>query len=83
MNKSSKYLLPKLIEKLIEYLGEDCIELFIFLINTFSQNLGKNESDLMIDYITFENQKEEIQKKVKLNNLYKFLKLVKPSKLTN
>ena len=81
LNKSSKNLLPNLIEKLIEFLGEDCIELFIFLINTLSKNLGKYESDLMIDYIIFQNQKEEIQKRIKLNNLYEFLKIVKPNKL--
>ena len=81
LNKTSKYLLPKLIEKLIEFLGEDCIELFIFLINAFNQNVGPNESYLMINYIIFENQKEQIVKQIKLNNLYEFLKIVKPSKL--
>ena len=58
LNKSSKYLLPKLLEKLKETLGEDCIELFISLINLFSQNLGQNEANIMINYIIYENQNE-------------------------
>ena len=62
LNKSSKYLLPKLIEKLKELLGEDCIELFMFLINSFSQNLGQNEANIMINYIIYENQNEEVEK---------------------
>ena len=81
LNNLSKFLLPKLIEKLKEFLGEDCIGLFIFLLNSFSQNLGQNESELMISYIIFEKQNKEIEKKIKLNNIYSFLEKVKPSKL--
>ena len=81
LNKSSKYLLPKLIEKLEEFLSKDCNELFVFLINAFTQNIGQNELELMINYIIFKNKKEEMISKIILDNLYTFLKKVKPSKL--
>ena len=83
LNNSEKYLLPKLIEKLVEFFGKDCIELFIYLINKISQNLGQNESELMINYIIFENinEDENENKKIKLNNLDLFLEKVKPCKL--
>ena len=81
MNKSSKSLLPGLIEKLKEFLGDDCIELFISLINNIGQNLGQDISDKIINYIILGQQKKKIEKKFNLNIIYSFLEEVKPNQI--
>ena len=87
LNEKTKYqLLLNLLNILKSNLGDDCIKIFISLINKFGDSLNQKEAEIMVKYILYEQQDEKEEKEeemqiIKLNNVYTFLEDVKPSKL--
>ena len=84
LNEKSKFqILYNLITLLKKTLGQECIDIFIYLLNKFNQSLNQKEAEMMIKYILFieEEEEEEYEKEVKLNNLYTLIEKVKPNKI--
>ena len=80
LNEKSNQLLLKFLNILEVNLVEDCIKIFIDFTNKFGETINQKVADIMVNYILCgtENEKEQI---IKINNIYKFLDEIKPSKL--
>ena len=85
LNEKTKYqILYNLIDLLKKTLGQEYIDIFIYLLNKFNANLNQKEAEMMIKYILFDEEEEEeeqYEKEVKLNNLYTFIEKVQPNKI--
>lgn len=82
LNEKYKEFLIELIKMLKNNLGSDGIRIFIYLINKCGQTFTKEESEIFVNYIIFEQPDNEEVKQINLNNLYKFVDEANANKLT-
>ena len=81
LNEKYKEFLIELIKMLKNNLGNDGIRIFIYLINKCGQTFTKEESEIFVNYIIFEQPDNEEVKQINLNNLYKFVDEANANKL--